>query len=67
VENGEACKQLCLRDKACKSFVTYGSTEDGTSCDMYNATLATGWLGDDGTEGNGNHVRNPLFFSPLEF
>lgn len=57
LENGAACKQRCLNDTRCKSFVTYDSTSDGSSCDMYNATLTEGFAGrGTGNDAGPDHV-----------
>lgn len=57
MDNGAACKQKCLEDDRCKSFVTYDSSWGGSSCDMYNATLAEGFAGrGTGNDAGPDHV-----------
>ncbi|KAH6666221.1 hypothetical protein B0J14DRAFT_568313 [Halenospora varia] len=54
VASGTRCHQVCLEHRDCKSFVTYDSTRDGSTCDLYNATLAEGIL-THGDVDNANH------------
>ncbi|EPE26267.1 hypothetical protein GLAREA_02179 [Glarea lozoyensis ATCC 20868] len=55
VKDGKTCKQACLRNEKCMSFVTYDSTRDGSSCDMYGVSLSEGWMRNPGDEDNANH------------